>query len=106
MVASNERLFELQTVLMREKFRRYLTGDEALEYILWLREGATLAEDERTRATSRYPDDDYLLDLAANSRTDYLVSGDGDLLDLEETMVKIVSPRDFHDILEAANEER
>ncbi len=90
---------------MRQRFRRYLTEDEALQYILWLHEGATLADREEIHPISRDPDDDYLLALAENSDSDYLVSGDGDLLDLEEPRTLIITPRDFHKILESSEGE-
>ncbi len=105
MVASNELLHELQVVLLRQKFRRYLTEGEALQYILWLHEGATISYKGEIHSISRDPDDDYLLALAENSGADYLVSGDGDLLDLEEPRTPIIPPRDFHKILESSKGE-
>ena len=45
MVASPEVLFELQEVLIRPKFRRYLTYADALEYVLWIHDGADVLEE-------------------------------------------------------------
>lgn len=95
MVVSHQLLYELQAVLLRQKFRRCRTEGEALEYVLWLREGATLAEEKGIRPVSRDPDDNYLLALAASSTADYLVSGDGDLLEIENPPTPVISPRDF-----------
>lgn len=39
MLVSDELLFELEVVLLRRKFRRYLTTREALEYVMWLSDG-------------------------------------------------------------------
>lgn len=102
LIASNELLHELQVVLLRRKFRRHLTESEALEYILWLREGATLAGEGRIEPFSKDPDD-YLIALARNA--DYLVSGDWDLLDLEEQSPPVISPRRFYEMIKPANEE-
>ncbi len=101
MVVSLELLFELEVVLLRAKFRRYRTEGEALEYVLWLREGAVLEREGEMRSLSRDPDDDYLLALARSSGADYLVSGDPDLRDLEEQedLPAVVSPRQFADLV-------
>lgn len=106
MVASQTLLFELQSVLMRQKFRRYRPEADCLDYVLWISDNATLRQEGRVELLSRDPDDDYLLALAENSSADYLVSGDGDLLDLDGIRIRIIPPRDFHGILESANEER
>lgn len=100
LVVSYELLYELEVVLLREKFRRYLTEGEALEYVLWLREGAVLEREGEVRPLSRDPKDDYLLALARNSDADYLISGDPDLRDLEgEDLPAVVSPRRFVDLI-------
>lgn len=51
----------------------------------------------------RDPRDDYLLAPAVLEQVDYLISGDNDLLDLGTFQgVRMVSPREFVDILDAA----
>ncbi|HEV2065293.1 MAG TPA: putative toxin-antitoxin system toxin component, PIN family [Thermomicrobiales bacterium] len=51
----------------------------------------------------RDPRDDYLLAPAVLEQVDYLVSGDNDLLDLGAFQgVRMVSPREFVDILDAS----
>lgn len=102
LVVSHELLFELQSVLSREKFRKYRTYEESLEYVQWFREGATLADEGGSivQAVSRDPQDDYLIALARASGADLLVSGDADLLDLEgENLPTVMSPRQFRDQL-------
>lgn len=106
MVASRTLLFELQSVLMRGKFRRYRPEADCRDYILWISDNATLRREGRVELLSRDPDNDYLLALAESSDADYLVSGDGDLLELEEPRTPIIPPRDFHGILESTDEER
>lgn len=91
--------------MARETFRRYFTYEEALEYILWLREGGRLYHEGEIRALSRDPNDDYLLALAKSSGADYLVSGDPDLQELEgEDLPKVVSPREFVDLIRSGTD--
>lgn len=81
---------------MREKFRRYLSTDRAVRYITVIERGATHLRLGPSASVSRDPDDDYLVNLAWESRADCLVSGDRDLLDLEgEDLPRIWTPRTF-----------
>ncbi len=43
MVVSYDLLYELEAVLLRDKFRRRLAVSDVLEYVLWIRERSTLA---------------------------------------------------------------
>jgi predicted nucleic acid-binding protein len=106
LVVSPRLLYELQTVLAREKFRRYLTYDEATEYVSWLHHEAEVVRDPPEKlvrgAVKADPDDEYLVGLAgALGRGDsYLVSVDRHLLDLPERAVKdaegrILTPGEF-----------
>jgi putative PIN family toxin of toxin-antitoxin system len=104
MIVSYELLHELETVLLRDWFRRKLTVSDVLEYVLWLREGATLAVNPaRTtveEGVSSDPDDDYLYALSLESAAD-LVSGDPHLLELGKSgPVRVFSPREFIEELE------
>jgi len=76
-------LTELEEVLRREKFRRYVGLESVDEYIGLLRREATLARDPDAPASLRSadPDDDYLIALA-QSQNAILVSGDKHLLEL------------------------
>jgi predicted nucleic acid-binding protein len=68
LVVSLRLLHELQAVLAREKFRRYLTHEEATEYVSWLHHGAEvvrhLAESVVRGAVEADSDDEYLVGLA------------------------------------------
>jgi putative PIN family toxin of toxin-antitoxin system len=100
MIVSYELLHELETVLLREWFRRKLTVADVLEYVLWLREGATLIETDVIAEVSPDPDDNYLYALSLASAAD-LVSGDPHLLELEKSgPVRVFSPREFIEELE------
>jgi uncharacterized protein len=76
-------LAELEEVLRRKKFRRYVDLAAVAEYIDLLRRDATLVEDPEGPPPLRSadPDDDYLIALA-HSQNAILVSGDKHLLDI------------------------
>jgi len=76
-------LGELEDVLAREKFRRYVDLDTVRDYIDLLRGDVVVAEDptEEPPLHAADPDDDYLIALAFGQKA-VLVSGDKHLLDL------------------------
>jgi uncharacterized protein len=76
-------LGELEEVLAREKFRRYVDLDTVRDYVELLRRDSEVADDpaEEPPLHSADPDDDYLIALAF-SRKAVLVSGDKHLLDI------------------------
>lgn len=93
---------ELDEVLRRPKFRRYLSESEVETAV---RAVGALAEhaDDDPRPPTRTPDaaDDYLLALAIKADADFLVSGDRHLTEMVGTEIPIISPRDFVDLLRA-----
>jgi len=79
---SVETVEELQTVLNRPKFRKYISQDSALEYIEWyigISETVTVTEQV---IACRDPKDDKFLSLAVSGKADCLIAGDKDLLDM------------------------
>lgn len=95
LVVSPLLLAELEEVLAREKFRRYVDLEAVRTYIEVLdREGLAFADpDGPPPLRSADPDDDYLLTLA-RSQNAVLVSGDRHLLDLADR-APILSPADL-----------
>jgi putative PIN family toxin of toxin-antitoxin system len=93
---------ELERVLMRPKFRRYVPKD-AVEVYLTRIERAARTIAGQTPTTERYgrdPKDDYLIYLTLASGAHVLVSGDTHLLDLETDLtsgisVPIITPHEF-----------
>jgi putative PIN family toxin of toxin-antitoxin system len=88
-------LGELESVLRRKKFRRYIDLDGVAAYLDLLRHNAQLAADPKTPPPIRCkdPDDDYLIALA-QSQNAALVSGDSDLLELADR-IPVFSPTQF-----------
>lgn len=95
LIVSQQLLDELETVLRREKFRRYVDLEGVTAYLHLLRRDAQLMRDPDTPPPIRCkdPDDDYLIALA-HSQNAALVSGDSDLLELAEE-IPVFSPTEF-----------
>lgn len=95
LIVSPQLLDELEAVLRREKFRRYVDLDGVTAYLDLLRRDAQLAADPETPPPIRCtdPDDDYLIALA-HSQSAALISGDSDLLELAKE-IPVFSPADF-----------
>ena len=102
LIASPALIDELADVLARPKFRRFITGAVATEFIDGLVTDAVIVADPpELPGVSPDPDDDYLVALARAAGADYLVSGDGHLLDLTDPDPPALSPRQFLDLLDA-----
>lgn len=73
-------LEELNEVLGRARFDRYLTSEEREEFLEALIERAVLVEIIENVQECRDPKDDKVLELALNGKAQYIISGDRDLL--------------------------
>ncbi|AFZ11706.1 protein of unknown function DUF132 [Crinalium epipsammum PCC 9333] len=93
---SVELLEELNNVLRREKFNRYVTSEEREEFLETLVDRAILVEITEEVKVCRDPKDDRILELAISGRADYIISGDRDLLVLNPFRgVKVVTAEEF-----------
>jgi putative PIN family toxin of toxin-antitoxin system len=95
LILSPQLLDELEMVLRREKFRRYVDLDGVTAYLELLSRDGQLVTDPETPPPIRCtdPDDDYLIALAHRQNA-ALVSGDSDLLELADA-IPVFSPADF-----------
>jgi len=86
---------EIASVLGRERLRRYLSIDEARRFVADLLGVMTLAADPQRPypAICLDPDDDFLVALARAAIVDSLVTGDRDLLEVEDVGVPVITPR-------------
>jgi len=94
LIISSRLLYELETALVRGRFRRHLTYEEAVEYVSWLHHRAEVLEEPvEGSVLGPTPDPD-----------DYLVSGDDHLLGLPGRVVsegeggvlaRVLTPREF-----------
>lgn len=95
LVVSERLIGELTSTLAYAKVRTRVSLGEADRLLDLIRGSATIAHDPEgsPRITSRDPADDYLIALAASTRS-VLVTGDADLLELRER-IPVMTPRDF-----------
>lgn len=100
LVASPVLLRELREVLLRPKFRRYLSEAQALDLVGELGREAVLAVDPPDPpSVTPDPKDDYLVALALAARADVLVSGDRHVLGVRTDALTVLTPRAFLDRL-------
>ncbi len=97
LIVSPKLLEELETVLARAKFRRYVSAEDARRYVAMVRELAEVVSDPPVSAArlTPDPDDDYLIALARAAAADVLVSGDGHLTGLEHPSPVVKTPREL-----------
>lgn len=102
LVLSPAIIAEVDAALKLPKIRKYLRDpDEAVRWIADLAALADLAGDTgRVKGVCRDPEDDAVLSAALEGRADVIVTGDADLLTLEEhDGIPIVTPRAFLDLI-------
>ncbi len=96
-VASPRLLGELEAVLARERFRRWLTTDEADQFLSNLHVLAEVVEDPApsSQPLTADPKDDFLVTLALATDVAALVSGDMHLADLMRADLTVLTPAAF-----------
>ena len=89
-------LSELNEVLRRPRFNRYLTEERRLEFLeMLVRESESVQITTRV-AECRDPSDDKFLELAVSGAATHIVSGDEDLLTLPPVRgISILTPQRF-----------
>ena len=99
--ASAGTLAELETVLKRRKFNRYLDSESRLEFVALVRRNARLfavsdSDLQAVQLRCRDANDNQFLALAQVAEADAIVSSDDDLLILHPwCQIPILSPADF-----------
>ena len=89
MVVSYDLLHELETVLLRDKFRKKITVADVLSYVEFLHERATVVPSSGGQyalgdLAVPDPDDQYLVQLVKDAQADCIVSGDPHFRDLPQ----------------------
>jgi uncharacterized protein len=77
---SKDTVDELNNVLSRPKFERYVSPQKRDRFLLSLVQKSTLIEIQEKIAECRDPKDDKFLELAINGKATAIISGDKDLL--------------------------
>ena len=89
-ITSDQLLRELEEVTTRNKFKKYFNPSKVYELLKFLKIIGVHYQESVLSGVCRDPKDDFLLGLIINSKADYLVTGDKDLLELnpfEETTI-------------------
>ncbi|MCY3622562.1 MAG: putative toxin-antitoxin system toxin component, PIN family [Gammaproteobacteria bacterium] len=95
-VVSERPVEELADVLAREKFDRYVSLADREEFLRRVLQVATTFPVLTEVADCRDVDDNELLALALDSESDYILTGDQDLLTMNPWRgIEIISPRAF-----------
>jgi putative PIN family toxin of toxin-antitoxin system len=99
-VASKQLLNELKEVISRPKFKLSLT--EADKFVSTVKRTVKLVEiNSNFKVVEEDPADDSILNVAYDSKADYIVSGDSHLLNLKKFKeIKIVTADEMLKILE------
>jgi uncharacterized protein len=95
-VVSEELLDEITVTLSKPKLRKYLTHERVSILFSILNNDCLLEKSILTRKFCRDPKDDFLLNLALQSSSEYLITGDSDLLILNPIdNLQILSIKEF-----------
>lgn len=87
---------ELDNVLRRPKFNRYVSEEKRLEFFAALVREAEEVEVKEVIAECRDPKDDKFLELAVSGNASHILSGDADLLVLHPFRgIAILTPHAF-----------
>jgi uncharacterized protein len=84
LLISEKSLDELLSVLSRPKFQKYITFEQIAVLIALIRRRSLFINVTSQITLSRDPKDDFLLALSIDGQADYLLTGDEDLLVLEQ----------------------
>lgn len=101
LIASNELLGELEEVITKPKFK--LSSFEKSKSVAAVRKTAEIVKVQSDfKVIKEDPDDNMILNTAYDGKVDYIVTGDSDLLKLEEFEgINIVSANGMLKILES-----
>jgi putative PIN family toxin of toxin-antitoxin system len=96
LLQSFETIDELDSVLRREKFNKYVTEAERLQFLGELVSQAKFVDIVKTVIQCRDPKDDKFLTLAVNDNANFILSGDQDLQIMHPFRdIPILSPANF-----------
>ena len=91
---------EINEILQRKKFERYISAEQREEFLIALVQSAELVEITETITACRDPKDNHILELAVSGGAQVIVTGDSDLLVLNPFQeIQILPPRDFLSII-------
>ena len=97
---SHELLNEYKDVITRKKFNKYITWNQARRFIKLVIPLLSEIIIKTKTDLSRDKKDNFLLSMAIDSKADFLVSGDPDLLVIESIgKTRIINMREFRSLI-------
>lgn len=100
-VLTDQLLDEIRLVTSRPKLKKYFDQDKVSDLLILLEIISDKIKLKKVEKICRDPKDDFLLALAKQSKADYLITGDKDLLTLKiHGKTSIVPPKEFDKIFE------
>ncbi len=100
LLVSTATLQELEKVLERTKFDKYLSLDKRKTFLAYIAQNAELVPVTLTIEACRDTKDNQFLEVAVCGKADAIITGDTDLLVLHPfENIPILSPKDFLEIL-------
>ena len=82
LITTNQLIVELKIVTSREKLKKYFDQQKVADLISFLDIVSDKIKIKKIDQVCRDPKDDFLLALAKESKADFLITGDNDLLEL------------------------
>lgn len=83
-ITCNEQLLELAEVFKKPKLKKYFSKEQIEEFFELLDESSENVIISAKSNICRDPKDNYLVSLALDSKADFLITGDRDLLELKK----------------------
>ena len=99
-ITCEEQLRELADVFQKPKLQKYFNTNQITTFFAFLKGVSNIVPITKIMPLCRDPKDDYLLALSIASDAHYLVTGDADLLDMQQiNNTKIIKYTDFEMLL-------
>jgi len=99
-ITCNEQLIELSEVFKKPKLKKYFDKEQISDFFELLDESSECILISTKTDLCRDPKDNYLVSLAIDSKADYLITGDKDLLDLNKIgITEVLKYSDFNSII-------
>jgi uncharacterized protein len=100
LIIAEQNIEELKIVSQRPKFKKYFQPDDLNDLVLLIKTIGKIFFIENIPQVCRDPKDNYLLELARKSKAHFLVTGDSDLLEIQNYKgTRIIPVREFEQII-------
>jgi len=99
-ITCEEQLVELTEAFQKPKLQKYITSPQIATFFSFLKGVSRIISTPEIKPLCRDPKDDYLLALSIASDADYLVTGDKDLLVIQQiNHTSIIKYTDLENII-------